>query len=95
MLTEREREVAESVAAGLSNQQIADSLYMRLSTVRVTFRGSSPSSAWLTGCSLPSSSTDSSAQVRVQRSSAEPNRSAGDSGCGAAARCTVTNSRSR
>lgn len=33
-LTEREQEVAEAVAAGLSNQQIADSLYMSLSTAK-------------------------------------------------------------
>lgn len=33
-LTAREREVAEAVGAGLANQQIADQLYMSLSTVK-------------------------------------------------------------
>ena len=33
-LTDREIEVAEAVAAGLSNQQIADALFMSLSTAK-------------------------------------------------------------
>lgn len=33
-LTEREQEVAEAVAAGMSNQQIADALFMSLSTAK-------------------------------------------------------------
>ena len=78
-LSKREREVVRLIAAGLSNAEIAATLYLSEATIRATSPASSPDSACAAACRSPSTptSTASSAQATALR------RPAGNQDCSA------------